>query len=153
MTGPKETPIFSAPADLQCSAGPIVCWFTEPAGVVFQLTEAARMTQTMAAWAAGPAFDAMRERFNSSNSFYFVIDIRAMTDRDPGVREIFMTLAREAGPLLSASVIIPPRRANPLYLGALQTASALLSPFGTKLEVTSDLPRVLQHYRLHPAAA
>jgi hypothetical protein len=94
----------------------------------------------------------MREHFAGKGSFYFLIDIRAMTERDPGVREAFMKLARDSGSQLSASVIIPPRRANPLYLGALQTASALLAPFGTKLEVTADLQRVIDQYRLHPAA-
>lgn len=152
MNGPKETPIFSVPADMQCSAGPLVCWFTRPPGVVFQLTEATRMTLAMASWAAGPAFQAMREHFAGDSSFYFLIDIRAMSERDPGVREAFMKLARESGALLSTSVIIPPRRANPLYLGALQTASALLSPFGATLEVTADLQRVLDQYRLQPAA-
>jgi hypothetical protein len=152
MNGPKESPIFSAPADMQCSVGPMVCWFTRPPGIFFQLTEATRMTLAMASWAAGPAFQAMREHFAGKGSFYFLIDIRAMTERDPGVREAFMKLARDSGSQLSASVIIPPRRANPLYLGALQTASALLAPFGTKLEVTADLQRVIDQYRLHPAA-
>ena len=153
MSGLKETPIFSAPVAMKCSDGPIVCWFTQPAGVVYQMTEPARMTLAMASWAAGPAFEAMRARFPDDHAYYFLIDIRAMTDRDQGVREVFMRLARESGPRLAASVIIPPRRANPLYLGALQTASALLAPFGTTLEVTADLHRVLGNYKLQPVAS
>lgn len=153
MSAPNETPMFSAPVALRCTAGPMVSWFTEPPGVAFQLTEAARVTNTMAAWVAGPAFQAMRERFSGARSFFFLIDIRAMTDRDPGVRETFMKLAREFGSLLSAAVIIPPRRANPLYLGALQTASALVSPFGTKFEVSADVEKTLVQYRLRAAAA
>lgn len=151
MKGSKEAPIFSAPANQRSSTGPLVCWFTEPPGVVFQLTEPARMTSVMASWVTGPAFNAMVEHFPASRSFIFVIDLRAMNEREPGVREIFMTLARESGPLLSASIIIPPRHANPLYLGALKSASALLAPFGAKLEVTGDLPAVLQRYQLRPA--
>ena len=151
MKGPKEVPIFGAPANQRSSTGPIVCWFTDPPGVVFQLTEPARMTLAMASWVTGPAFNAMVEHFPASRSFIFLIDLRAMNEREPGVREIFMKLARESGPLLSASVIIPPRHANPLYLRALQSASVLLAPFGAQLEVTGDLPAVLQRYRLRPA--
>lgn len=153
MDGQKELPIFSAPATLQCDAGPLVCWFTQPPGVVFQLTQTARMTVAMASWAAGDAFAALRARFAGSRSFYYVMDIRAMTARDAGVRETFMELARHFGPQLTAAVIIPPRRANPMYLSALQTANALIAPFGAKLEVTSDLRKVLERYRLTPAAA
>lgn len=150
-TQPTEVPIFKARAHVQCSTGPILAWYTSPPGVVVQLTESAPMTEAMASWVAGPAFAGMVAHFPDQRGFIFIVDLRAMTTRAPNVRAIFMELVRESGSLLAATVIIPPRRANPLYLGGLQTASELLTPFGPALQVTTELEAVLQRYQLQPA--
>jgi hypothetical protein len=121
--------------------------------VVFQLMETTAMTEPMASWVAGPAFNSMIATFPDDRGFLFIIDLRAMTTRGPSVRAIFMKLARDSGSLLAATVIIPPRRSNPLYLGALQTASELVTPFGPRLQITTEWEAVLQRYRLTPAAS
>jgi hypothetical protein len=148
MAESPVAPIFDTRAHLVCRTGPLQAWITSPPGVVIQLMQSTKMTASMAHWAVGPAFDGMLARYPGGRDFIFLIDVREMTDRDPEVRLAFMKLARESGALLSAAVIVPPRQPSPLYLAALQTASALVSAFGPALEVTAALPDVLQRYRL-----
>lgn len=149
MIEPADSPIFPTSAHLTCRDGPVACWFTDPPGVVFQLLEPARMTANMAQWIVGPAFDSMLTHFASSEGeLVFLIDLRPMTGRDADVRATFMSFARNSGSKLRAAVIIPPRRANPLYVGGLQTASALVSAFAPSLEITNSVPDVLDRYHL-----
>lgn len=143
-----QTPIFPTPAHLQCRTGPIVAWYTQPAGITFQITEPSKMTTSMAEWVVGPAFQSMLGHFTEVDTFLFMIDLRAMTGRDAHVRQSFMQLAREYGSVLRGVVIVPPVRANPLYLAGLQTASALVSVFSPPLEVTDALAEVLERYGL-----
>jgi hypothetical protein len=145
-------PIFPVPAHVECPAGPLRAWFSEPKGAVVQLSEAGAVTEEMARWLIGPGRDLLLERFAASTGFWLVLDIRPMTSREPIVRSLMMDSAREHMDTFSNLIIVPPLQINPVYLTTLQAAAALLGAFGTHVEITKDLKHVLGRDQIRPVA-
>jgi len=145
-------PIFSAAPHAACPVGPLRAWFTDPPGAVVQLSEAGEFTVDMARWLVGPGFELLLERFQIDTGLSLVLDIREMTTREPVVRTVFMDKAREAASKFGLVAVIPPLRAKGVYLTALHAAGALVSAFGTKFEITSDLDDLLARYGIRPAS-
>ena len=144
MPTDPAAPIFRAAPHVQCPNGPLHAWYTDPPGAVVQFTKPAPFTADMARWLVGPAFEGFSARFAGQTQLSLVLDLRVMTSREPVVRALLMDLAREHGGLFSSVFLVPPLQVNPLYLTTLHGAAALIRAFGPKVEITTDLARILE---------
>lgn len=151
MVAAQVAPFFLVPPHLECPEGPLHVWFTEPPGAVMQLVEAVRFTTDVARWLTGPGFDLLQARYGEGAVFTVVFDIRQMTSRDPVVRSLFMDTARERGNRFESVIVIPPLQINPVYLAGLHAAAALVSAFGPRFEISSDVEHVRNRHRLRAA--
>ena len=144
-------PIFDVPPHAECPTGPVSAWFTEPAGVVLQLMEATAFTAEMARWLTGPGLSLLQERYGDTR-LIIVLDIRPMTGREPIVRTVFMDAARQYGARFDTVVIVPPLQMNPVYLTGLHAAAALVSAFGPRFDISTDVDQVLSRNRIRLAS-
>jgi hypothetical protein len=127
-------------------------WFTDPPGVVVQLSKPQRSTVAQTRWLLGPCFDLMRERFPHDEKLILVLDYRNMTSRDTSARTLMMDRARDIAHLFSHVFIVPPLHASPVYLAMLHAAVALVSMFGAKLEIVDSLSETISQTSLRALA-
>jgi hypothetical protein len=128
----------------------MVAWFTEPPGVVIQLTRAQRVGVPLAEWMVGPLTVESRRRFPSER-ILVLLDTSLMQGRDPPVRAILMDAARRLQHEVSRTILIPPTNAGAVYLASLAVASSLLQVFGVKLDVVRSMPFALSSAGLRVA--
>lgn len=146
-------PVFNTAPHLQDEGGKLVAWFTEPAGAVVQLTDAAVFTKEMAEWMVGPGFVQLSQRFAiRETELYLLLDLRPMVSREPAARPIFMNAATKYLRLFTKVGLIPPAKPPPLYMTTLHGAVALLSAIGPEIRVYETLAAALEAMPLRAAA-
>jgi hypothetical protein len=118
-------------------------WFTEPLGAVMQLSMPQHFTVEQAEWLVGPALERLRERFPNDTKLTLVLDYRNMTSRDPRARSIMMDRARDIAHWFGHITVVPPEQPNPVYRTMLHAAVALVSAFGTQIEIMDSFDEVL----------
>jgi hypothetical protein len=137
-------PAFAGPPHIRHGAqDELHAWFTDPPGAVLQLSKPQRATVEQARWLVGPAIELLRARFPSEEKVILVLDYRNMTSRDTSARTLMMEHAGEIAHMFSHVYIVPPLQANPVYRSALHAAIALVSVFGSPLEIVETLDEVI----------
>jgi hypothetical protein len=144
-------PAFSSKPDLRLEGGKLVGWFTEPAGAVVQLTEAAVFTKAMAEWIVGPGLSALHERFPHGPKLHLLLDLRPLISREPAARSVIMNAATTNLFLFAQLGVVAPAKPPPLYMTTLNAAVALLSVLGPEIRVFETLEGALQHMQLRAA--
>jgi hypothetical protein len=147
VAGPIR-PIFDRAPHVTCPTGPLSVWFIDPPGAVVQLTEAAEFTESMARWLVGRGLELLRGRFADVPKLLIVLDVRPMTRRDSAVRTILMQKARDLDSPFSTVIVVPPLQSNPVYLTTLHAAAALVSAFGTRIEISGDVEHAMRRERV-----
>jgi hypothetical protein len=142
--------VFSSPPHLRFGADEAYAWVVGPAGGVVQLMAAGKGTRELAQWVVGPALQAMFDAYPEQETFIIVLDLSAMTSRDPAARAVMMDKARELGRRVERSFIVPPVKTNPVYRTTLHAAAALLTGFGIHIEFVSSAADVVKRMRLEP---
>ena len=142
---------FLVPPHLRHSSGALVGWVTEPPGVVVQLTRPTRGTADLAEWLVGPAFEYLIQRFPHALRLLVVLDLRQMTGRDSRARALLIEKAKTFPAGLLRAVVIPPIRANAIYLGSLRVAADILRVFGARVDIECSLTKVLLEHDLRVA--
>jgi len=146
-------PVFASAPDLRFEGGQLVAWFTDPPGVVVQLTEATAFTKEMAEWMVGPGFAALHQRFPQGCKLQLLLDIRPMISREPAARAMFMSAATRHLFLFAKLGVIAPAKPPPLYMTTLHGAIALLSAIGPEISIFETLEGALQAMGLHAATS
>jgi hypothetical protein len=145
-------PVFASEPDLRFEGGKLVAWFTDPAGAVVQLTEAAVFNKAMAEWVVGPALAELDLRFPNATALRLLLDLRPMTAREPAARPVIMSAATTRLFMFAQVGLIAPVNPPPLYMTTVHAAVALLSAFGPEIRVFETLEGPLQHMQLKAAA-
>lgn len=143
---------FSTAPHLVHPSRDLVCWFTDPPGIVIQFGRAAQGTRAITEWLGNDAYRALMARFPAADDLTVVVDLGLMTGREPGARNGLVEPAKRMKSRVARTVLLPPRSASPVYLGSMYAATALLSAFGVHVEISHSLARVLAAYRLRAAA-
>jgi len=136
-------PVFASAPDLRFEGGQLVAWFTDPPGVVLQLTEATVFTKEMAEWMVGPGFAALQQRFPQGGKLQLLLDIRPMVSREPAARTLIMSAATRHMFLFAKLGVIAPAKPPPLYMTTLHAAIALLSAIGPEIIIFETLEGAL----------
>jgi hypothetical protein len=138
-------PAFDVPPHVRHGAdAELHAWFTDPPGAVLQLSKPQRSTLEQAEWLVGPAIDLLRARFPGDEKLILVLDYRNMTSRDTSARTLMMQRAGDIVHMFSHVFIVPPLQVSPVYRSALHAAIALVSVFGSPLEIVETLQEVIQ---------
>jgi hypothetical protein len=136
-------PAFEAPCHIQDPTSSLAGWFTEPAGIVFQVVRRTRFTCDMGRWMAGPAVGALWRAYPDRTDLVLVFDLGLMDGRETEARSILQKAAEENRQRIGRAIIVPPRAANVAYISALQVSATLLKVFGVKVEVERSMTSVL----------
>jgi hypothetical protein len=147
-----EAMAFAVAPHLVHASKDLVCWFTDPPGIVIQFVRAAMGTRAMTGWLGHEAQLALLARFPAARDLTVVVDLGRMTAREPGARNGLVEPARRLKAHVARTVLLPPNNASQVYLGSMYAATALLSALGIHVEVQRSLAKVLTDYRLRPAA-
>jgi hypothetical protein len=156
MTQPLDVvqqPAFAVPPHVVDESGAIVGWFTEPAGVVLQLTRPTRGTTELAKWLVGPGYTQIIRRFPDTRDVYVVLDMRQMTGRAATARSLLIEHAKLIAKQLGTVVVLPSVHLGALYVKVIEATALMLRPFGVRIEIEHDLQRVLIDGRLRVASA
>jgi hypothetical protein len=145
-------PVFGSAPHLQDDSGKLVAWFTEPAGAVVQLMDAAVFTKEMAEWMVGPGFMQLSQRFVRKSELSVLLDLRPMVSREPAAHPVVMSAAMKYLTLFTKVGVIPPAKPPPLYMTTLHGAVALLSAIGPEIRIYETLEGALQAMPLRAAA-
>ena len=143
-------PVFDTAPDLRFEGGPLAAWFTDPAGAVVQLTEAAILTKSMAEWLVGPGFALFSERFPPGSELRLLLDLRAMTSREPAARPVMMAAGTKYLMRFAKVGLIAPQKPPPLYMTTLHGAIALLSAIGPEVKIFDTVESALRTLELAP---
>jgi hypothetical protein len=137
-----------APPDATDPTGLIAAFWTDPPGVLLQLTRPARGTTAMAEWLIGPLFDALVRRFPEGRDLRVVLDMRQMTGRSAIARALLIRHARTIAARLNHVVVIPSLHMGPTYVKVLEAAAVLLAAAGVPLAIEHNLDRALAKHGL-----
>ena len=146
-------PAFSSEPHLRFEGGKLVAWFTDPPGIVVQLTEATVFTREMAEWMVGPGLSALQQRFSRGSELRMLLDLRPMTSREPAARQIIMGAATRHMFMFAKLGVIAPAKPPPLYMVTLHGAIALLSAIGPEIRIFETLEAALQAMGLNAATS
>src|SRR5262245_61337066 len=91
---------FAVPPHVVDDSGLIAAWFTDPPGVVLQLTRPARGTTALAEWMVGPGYAQVLRRFPDARDLRVVMDMRQMTGRAATARALLIEHAKLISPRL-----------------------------------------------------
>lgn len=149
--GTEAAAAFAAPPHLVHPSRDMVCWFTDPPGIVIQIVRAAQGTRAMTEWLGNTAQDALFARFPGAANLMVVLDLSLMTGREPGARNGLVEPAKRMKSRVARTILLPPRAASQVYLGSMYAATALLSAFGVHVEISRSLSKVLFAYGLRAA--
>ena len=146
-------PVFDTVPDLRFGRGPLVSWFTEPAGAVVQLTEASVFTKDMAEWIVGDGFAHFTQRFPKGTALSLLLDLRPMTSREPAARPVLMAAGTKHLFMFSKVGVVAPRKPPPLYMTTLHGAVALLSAIGPEVSIFETVEDALLAMELSAAGS
>jgi hypothetical protein len=130
----------------------LVCWFTEPRGIVIQLVHAVPGSRSMTEWLGRVAQTALHTRFPGVSDLTVVLDLSRMVGRDPDARNGLIEPAKRMKHQVARTILLPPESASQVYLGSLYAATALLSAFGVHVEIQRSMAKVLAAHGLRAAA-
>jgi hypothetical protein len=147
--GPSVWAFPTAPHLLHASDA-LACWFTEPPGVLLQITAPVDGTASMVAWMAGEVHEALLSRYPIGD-LTIILDLRLMTGREPSARHGLVEPAKRLKARAARTILLPPRNASRLYLGSMYAATALLSAVGIHVEIAQSMTKVVTTHRLRPA--
>jgi hypothetical protein len=142
---------FAAPPHLVHPSRDMVCWFTDPPGIVIQIVRAAQGTRAMTEWLGHTAEHALFARFPGAVNLTVVLDLSLMTGREPGARNGLVEPAKRMKARVARTILVPPRAASQVYLGSMYAATALLSAFGVHVEINRTMSKALIAYGLRVA--
>jgi hypothetical protein len=142
---------FTTPPDVVDPTGSIAVWWTDPPGVLLQLTRPARGTTAMAEWLIGPLFDALVRRFPEARELRVILDMRHMTGRSAIARALMLRHAKAIARRLGQVVIVPSTHLGPAYIKLLEATALLLSVAGVRLVIEHNLDRALEKQGLRVA--
>ena len=138
-----QQPAFAVPPHIVDESGAIVGWFTEPAGVVLQLTRPTRGTTELAKWLVGPGYTQLIRRFPDTSDLYVVLDMRQMTGRAATARALMIEHAKLIAKQLGTVVVLPSVHLGALYVKVIEATALMLRPFGVRIEIEHELQHVL----------
>lgn len=151
MLRPMEvTPVFAGPPHVRCEVGPLAAWFTEPAGVVLQLTEAVVFTHAMASWVSSEGYSRLCAHFPGQAPLSLLFDIRPLAGREAAARVVLMEAGQKYIQRFSSVVIVAPVKPPPLYMATLIGAAALLSAIGPEVAIVDSLEQGFERLRMIP---
>jgi hypothetical protein len=146
------SPVFAEQPHVRCEVGPLAAWFTEPSGVVLQLTEAVVFTLAMARWVGGEGYAALAAHFPGNMKVSLLLDLRPMTAREAAARGVMMEAGQKYLQRFSSVVVVPPIKPPPLYMTTLIGAAALLSAIGPEITIVDSLDQALERLEFRPEA-
>jgi hypothetical protein len=151
-TGAAGPLAFTVPPHLVHPSKDLVCWFTDPPGIVIQIVNAVPGTLSMASWLGRTAQAALFARFPGVHDLIVVLDLRSMTGREPAARGGLVEPAKRMKSRVTRTILLPPKNASQVYLGSMYAATALLSAFGVHVDIQRGMGKVLASYGLRAAA-
>jgi hypothetical protein len=140
---------FPEPPHLTDPSGAIAIWYTQPPGVVLQLTRPVHGTVSHAQWLAGPAREEMLRRF-PHQELIVLFDVHLATGRDPAMRPIMLDVGRGLLGRAERVVVVLPRHLSPAIRSAMEVTLSILRVFGLPLEAASSLTYTLAATGLRP---
>ena len=150
-TGMERLLAFASAPHLVHPSKDVVCWFTDPPGLVIQFARATQGTRSMTEWLGHAAQDALLARFPSHHHLVVVLDLSLMAGREPGARNGLVEPAKRIKSRVARTILLPPRTASRVYLGSMYAATALLSACGIHVEISQSLPKALAAHGLRAA--
>jgi len=133
--------------------GSIAAWWTDPPGVLVQLTYPTRATTEIAGWLAGPAFDQLLGRFPGASDLRVILDMRQMTGRSATARSLLMQRAKTVVGRVTHVVLLPSVLLGPAYIKVVETAALVLRAGGLRVDIDASLDRVIARHGVRAAAA
>jgi hypothetical protein len=143
-------PAFAAAPHLLDPSGTLAAWFTQPPGIWVQFIRAARGTDELTEWLAGPALNALIGRFRGE-ALTLVLDFRLMTDRDLSARARLLQTAPALKDVLAKVVILPSLSATPLHVKTMAAGIRLARSFGVPVELQTSATQTLAQLGLRAA--
>jgi hypothetical protein len=140
---------FAEPPHLVDPRGDIAIWYTEPPGLVLQLTKPTHGTRAHAEWLAGPSFAELGRRF-PNHELIVLFDAHLATGRDPDFRPLMMNVAKALLGRAKRIVVVLPRTVPPALRSAMEVSVALLRLFGLPLEIAASLTYTLAQTGMKP---
>jgi hypothetical protein len=153
MTRPHDSlsaPFATAP-HITDPSGSIAAWWTDPPGVLAQLTCPTRATTDLAEWLVGPAFDQVLGRFPDASELRVILDMRQMTGRSATARSLLMQRAKTVIGRVTHVVLVPSVLLGPAYIKVVETAALLLHAGGLRVDIDASLDRVVARYEVRAA--
>jgi hypothetical protein len=139
--------VFARAPHLWDPSGTVAAWFTEPPGAWIQFVTPARCTDDLSEWLAGPALEALVQRF-PGQMLTVVCDYRLMSDRDLSARARMLQTAPGLQRLLTKVVMLPSLTASATQRETLTAGARLLRSFGIPVEIETSAPLVLHQLGL-----
>jgi hypothetical protein len=143
---------FSPRPDVLDPSGEIAIWYTDPPGLIMQLTRPAHVTLDGVKWLVGPGHQMMEERFPGVTAFITVLDLRRMTSRDYAARTLILDRSFARRDRFRQSYVLLPENAGPIYRTSAQAGVTLLRVMGFPVEVAASLDDAVRKGCLQPAA-
>lgn len=137
---------FDAPPHVTDPSGTIAVWWTDPPGIVLQLTRPARGTTAMAEWMVGPGVDLLVRRFPECFDMRIVLDLRQMTGRSATARSLLMQAAKALSERVAHVVVLPSPHMGPAYSKVIEGTAGLLRLLGMRVDIEHALDRVLERH-------
>lgn len=134
-------------------SGAIAAWWTDPPGVLAQLTGPARGTTEMAEWLIGPAFDQVIGRFPDTRELRVILDMRQMTGRSANARSLLLQRGKTMIGHVAHVVLVPSTLLGPAYIKVVEASALLLRAAGLRVDIESSLERVIARHGVRPARA
>ena len=155
MTRPHDSlsaPFATSPHVVD-PTGSIAAWWTDPPGVLAQLTCPTRATTEIAGWLVGPAFDQLLGRFPGATDLRVILDMRQMTGRSATARSLLMQRAKTVVGRVTHVVLVPSVLLGPAYITIVETAALVLRAGGLRVDIDASLDRVITRHGVRAATA
>jgi len=149
-TGPHPL-AFPAPPHLAHPTEPLSIWFTEPLGLLSQITRPATGSVEMARFITDLAWPALLElRGAGSQPLCIVHDLSLLEDVEPEAGRIMSLFGLSIRQHIDRVVIIEPPALHRLVHLAISAVGSALGLMGIPMELAPALPGVLDQYALRP---
>jgi hypothetical protein len=134
---------FAAPPDVCDPSGLVAGYFTDPPGVLLQLSRPTRGTTQLAEWMVGPGFELLAQRFPGHTDLRVILDMRQMTGRSAIARSVLMQRAPSFKGRVGHVVLIPSLHMGAAYIKVVEASALLLRLAGLRVDIEHALERVL----------
>jgi hypothetical protein len=148
---PSLSAPFAVAPHVTDPSGLVAAWWTDPPGVLVQLTGPARGTTEMAEWLIGPAFDQVVRRFPDASDLRVILDMRQMTGRSATARSLLLQRGKTLIGRVTHVVLVPSTLLGPAYIKVVEAAALLLRGAGLRVDVEASLERVIARHGVRAA--